>query len=89
MSEFVIPNKIYQPEWECMERSELESLQLKRLKDAVKRASVLDFYKKKFAELKIDSDSINSLDDLKKLPFTTKADLREYYPFGFFAVPIS
>ncbi|MBQ9789464.1 MAG: phenylacetate--CoA ligase [Lentisphaeria bacterium] len=89
MSEFVIPNKIYQPEWECMERSELESLQLKRLKDAVKRASVLDFYKKKFAELKIDSDSINSLDDLKKLPFTTKADLREYYPFGFFAVPRS
>ena len=89
MSEFVIPNKIYQPEFECMERSELEALQLKRLKEAVKRASGLDFYKKKFAELKIDSDSINSLEDLKKLPFTTKADLREYYPFGFFAVPRS
>ena len=89
MSEFVIPNKIYQPEFECMERSKLEALQLERLRDAVKRASTLDFYKKKFAELKVDSDSIKSLDDLRKLPFTTKADLREYYPFGFFAVPRS
>ena len=86
MSELIIPNRIYQPEFECMDRETRRALQLKRLKESIERASVLDFYKKKFKELNITADSIKSLDDLRRLPFTTKQDLRDYYPFGFFAV---
>lgn len=89
MSKFVIPNRIYEPELECMTQKEREVLQLARLKDSIQRASGLEFYKNKFSELNIDSNSIESLGDLKKLPFTTKQDLRDYYPFGFFAVPRS
>ncbi|MBR1966129.1 MAG: phenylacetate--CoA ligase [Lentisphaeria bacterium] len=86
MAELIIPNRIYQPEFECMDRAERRALQLKRLKESIERASVLDFYKKKFKELGITADKINSLDDLRRLPITTKQDLRDYYPFGFFAV---
>ena len=86
MAELIIPNRIYQPEFECMDKEERRALQLKRLKQSVERASVLDFYKKKFKESGITADSIKSLDDLRRLPITTKQDLRDYYPFGFFAV---
>ena len=86
MAELIIPNRIYQPEFECMDRAERRALQLKRLKESIERASVLDFYKKKFKELGITADKIKSLDDLRRLPITTKQDLRDYYPFGFFAV---
>ena len=51
MAELIIPNRIYQPEFECMDREERRALQLKRLRESIERASVLDFYKKKFKEL--------------------------------------
>lgn len=74
---------------ECMKRDELEQLQLERLQATVLRVYMnVPFYRKKFDELGIDPDSFRSLDDLSKLPFTTKDDLRDNYPYGFFAVPL-
>ncbi|MBP5366117.1 MAG: phenylacetate--CoA ligase [Bacteroidales bacterium] len=76
----------YQPEIETMSRKDLEALQLERLKWTVAQALKSPFYKKRFGEKGITADSIQSLDDLRKLPFTTKQDLRENYPFGLLAV---
>lgn len=73
---------------ECMERSELEKLQLERLRKAIKQVSKSSFYKSLFAKENIKPESINSLADLHKIPFTTKDDLRNHYPFGFSAVPL-
>ena len=75
---------------ESASREEIEKLQLKRLKEVVKRVYHLTpFYKEKFDEMKVNVDTIKTLDDIKKLPFTTKKDLRANYPFGLFTVPIS
>lgn len=74
---------------ECMDREDLEQLQLERLESVLNRVYMnVPFYRKKFDELAIETDDIRSLDDLKKLPFTTKEDLRENYPYGLFAVPL-
>lgn len=80
---------IWNDEFETLPREALEALQLKRLKQTVERVyATVPFYRKKFDEAGIKPDDIKSLDDLKKLPFTTKDDLRENYPFGMFAVPL-
>jgi phenylacetate-CoA ligase len=72
-----------------MSRDELEQLQLERLQATILRVYMnVPFYRKKFEELAIDPDSFRSLNDLSKLPFTTKDDLRDNYPYGFFAVPL-
>jgi len=74
---------------ECMDRGELEQLQLERLQSTLLRVYMnVPFYRKKFDELGIDPDNCRSLDDVRKLPFTTKDDLRNSYPFGMFAVPL-
>jgi len=74
---------------ECMDRGELEQLQLERLQSTLLRVYMnVPFYRKKFDELGIDPDNCRSLDDVRKLPFTTKEDLRNSYPFGMFAVPL-
>lgn len=66
-----------------MPRKELKSLQLKRLKETVKRVyDSVPFYQKKFKELDITPEDIKTLDDVQKLPFTTKDDLRDNMPFG-------
>ena len=70
-----------------MQRADLEALQLQRLRQAVKRAGALPFYKDKLAQKSITPESITSLDILKDLPMTTKADLRDNYPLGFMGVP--
>ncbi|QRN86832.1 phenylacetate--CoA ligase [Clostridia bacterium] len=73
-----------------MERAELEKLQLERLQKTVERCyHDVPHYRKKFQELGIDPSDIQSLDDLTKLPFTVKTDLRDNYPYGMFAVPMS
>jgi len=70
-------------------REELEKLQAKRLRDTVERVyHLVPFYKKKFDELGLKPAHINSVADLKNLPFTTKQDLRDHYPFGLFTVPM-
>lgn len=89
MKPFVIENRIFDPDAECMERTTRTRLQLARLRDAVGRAGAIGFYREKFAEAGVTPDAIRTLDDLARLPFTTKQDLRDHYPFGFFAVPRS
>lgn len=78
----------FQKELETMPRAELEKLQLERLKTSVARAYTVPVYEKKFKEAGITPADIKSLDDLKKLPFTYKADFRDNYPFGMYAVPM-
>jgi phenylacetate-CoA ligase len=72
-----------------MEREELEQLQLERLESTLNRVyKNVPFYRKKFDEIGFNPDDLRSLDDLKRLPFTAKNDLRENYPYGLFAVPL-
>ena len=75
---------------ERMSRDELESLQLSRLQSTVQHAYAhVPFYRAKFDEIGVHPDDIRSLDDVHKLPLTSKEDLRQNYPFGMFAVPMS
>ncbi len=79
----------WEPENECMERDELAQLQLERLEATLNRVYLnVPFYRKKFDELKIDIDGIRSVEEIRQLPFTTKNDLRDNYPYGLFAVPL-
>ena len=71
---------------ETMPREELERLQLSRLKESVKKASASVFYAELFKKNNIDPDEIHSLEDIRKIPLTTKDDLREHWPYGFLAV---
>jgi len=81
---------IYNEEFETLPREVLEALQLKRLKQVVQRVyHTVGFYRKAFDETGVTPDDIRSLDDLRRFPFTTKQDLRDNYPFGMFAVPMS
>ncbi len=81
---------IWNREMECISRDELEELQLKRLQDTVKRAyENVPYYHEKFDENNVHPEDIETLEDIVKLPYTTKDDLREVYPFGMFAVPRS
>jgi len=86
MAEFLYENRIWDPA-ETMARDDLRALQLQRLRDTVARVSNVAFYKQAFAEAKLAPASIRTLDDLRRLPFTTKDDLRQHYPLGFLAVP--
>ena len=73
---------------ERMSRDELLSLQLERLKQTVRYAyENVPHYRRTFDQAGVHPDDVRGLDDVQKLPFTTKADLRENYPFGMFAVP--
>ncbi len=75
---------------ECMSRDNMHSLQSRRLQDMVSRVyHNVAFYRKKMQELGLEPGDIKLIDDLPKLPFTTKTDLRDNYPFGLFAVPKS
>lgn len=73
---------------ETLSRAEIKELQLKRLQDTVAQCMHSPFYKKRFADSHIVPEDIRSLDDLRKIPFTTKQDLRDNYPFGLAAVPM-
>jgi len=78
----------WQPKLELMERSELEELQLRRLKSIVEKVyRNVPFYHRKMNEAGIRPQDIQSQRDLSRLPTTRKADLRDNYPFGLFAVP--
>ncbi len=73
---------------ETLSRKEMEALQLERLKETVYRVyDKVEPYRKKMDEVGIKPEDIKSLSDLSKLPFVTKQDLRDNYPFGLFAVP--
>lgn len=80
---------IWNKQAECMPAGERRSLQLARLKAAVKRTcDAVPFYRKRFGDAKIKPDDIKTLDDIRRIPFITKAELREGYPFNMFAVPM-
>lgn len=78
-------NKYFEPEIETISRPDLEKLQLERLKSTIAQAVKSPFYSKLYAEKGIDVNTIESIDDIRKLPFTTKQDMRDNYPFGFLA----
>ncbi len=74
---------------ETLPRGELEALQLKRLQSLVERVyHLVPFYRRRMDEVGVKPEHIQTLGDLEHLPFTTKQDLRDNYPFGMFAVPM-
>ena len=79
-------NTHWSPE-EVAPRAELHELQLARLREVVGRVAAVPFYRDAFREASITPASIRSLDDIRRLPLTTKDDLRKHYPFGFLTVP--
>jgi len=83
-----VTHNIWDPLHECLERKDLERLQLERLRSTLERVAKVPCYKNKFAAAGISPGDIHSLDDMAKLPFTTKEDLRQNYPYGMFAVPM-
>jgi phenylacetate-CoA ligase len=80
---------IYNEEFETLPREALEAIQLKRLQGLVERVyATVPFYKKAFDEKGVKPGGIRHLEDLHRLPFTMKQDLRDNYPFGMFATPM-
>ncbi|NNG46788.1 MAG: phenylacetate--CoA ligase, partial [Deltaproteobacteria bacterium] len=80
---------IWDNEFETLPREALTALQSKRLRDLAGRVfASVPFYRSKFGEAGCKAGDIRGLVDLEHLPFTTKDDLRETYPFGLFAVPM-
>jgi phenylacetate-CoA ligase len=78
-------NQYWEEEIETMSREKLNDLQLQRLRKTINIASNAPYYKNVFTQHGINADSIQSLEDIKKIPFTTKADMRKNYPFGLVA----
>lgn len=80
---------IWQEEFECISRDEMRELQQQRLLDLVKRVyEKVPFYKKLFDNHDVTPGDIKALEDIAKLPFTVKTDLRDNYPFGLFTCPV-
>ena len=75
----------WEEEIETMSREKLQELQLQRLKKTINIAANAPYYKEVFSKHNITADNIQSLDDIRKIPFTTKADMRANYPFGLVA----
>ena len=81
-------NLYLHPELETLSSSRLEKLQMERLQQTLARCMRIPFYKQRFAACGLRPEDIRTLDDVRKLPFTTKQDLRDNYPFGLSAVPL-
>ena len=81
-------NRIFNKEMECMPRKEMEALQLERLKNLVDYCEKNSkFYSERLKKAGVTADKIKQLSDIQYIPYTTKADLRDTYPFGMFSVP--
>ncbi len=82
--------EIWNPSKECMEREDMRKLQGKRLRKLVDKVyHNVPFYRKKMQEMGVMPEDIETIDDIVKLPFTTKQDLRDNYPYGLFAEPMT
>lgn len=82
--------EIWNRYFECMDRTELRRIQTERLRDTIERAYFnVPYYRSKMQELGLGPENFSSIEDLRKFPYTTKQDLRDNYPFGLFAVPMS
>ena len=80
---------IWNDEFETLPREAIESLQYKRLRQTVERVNAtVPFYRESFRQAGVTPDQIRSLEDLQRLPFTLKQDMRDNYPYGLFAVPL-
>ncbi len=81
--------RIRDPKIECMSRDEMSALQSRRLIDVVNRVyNNVEFYRRKMQDIGIEPGDIRSIEDIDKLPFTTKEDLKNNYPFGLLAIPM-
>ncbi len=82
--------EIWNRHFECMDRDGIRHIQSDRLRETVERVYFnVPYYRNKMQEAGLGPESIRSIDDIAKLPYTTKQDLRDNYPFGLFAVPMS
>lgn len=82
--------EIWNRHFECMDRDGLRHVQGERLRETVERVYFnVPYYRNKMQEAGLGPETIRTIDDISKLPFTTKTDLRDNYPFGLFAVPMS
>ena len=80
---------VWNKEFECMPTEKIRQFQLEKLKETVSWvAERVPFYKKKLEEAKVNADDLKSVEDISKLPFTVKNDLRDNYPFGLCAAPL-
>jgi len=81
---------MYSRDIETMPEKKMKELQLERLKWSVKHAyNNVPFYKNKYDEAGFHPDQLKSLDDMQRIPFLTKQDMRDNYPYGLFAVPLN
>ena len=78
----IMNNEYWQPEIETMPREQLQRLQVEKLRKTIEVCLNSPFYGKRLGELGITPESIQTVEDIRKIPFTTKADLRDNYPFG-------
>lgn len=81
-------NRYWEEELETMPRTALEKLQLERLKKTFSFAVQSPYYKQLFGKLNLTSDSFEHISDIRKIPYTTKEDLRNNYPYGLVALPL-
>lgn len=87
----ILPNDnspFFDEKMETLTRAQIEALQLERLQATVQHCMNSPFYKKRFEEAGIKPEDIKTLDDIRRIPFTTKQDLRDTYPFGMASVPL-
>ncbi len=87
MKKFVCENQFFDKADETLPREQRGAVQAERLRATVERVANVPFYRDAFARERIKPDIIRTADDVRRLPFTTKADLRDHYPLGFLAVP--
>ncbi|MCR5395818.1 MAG: phenylacetate--CoA ligase [Bacteroidales bacterium] len=91
MIKFPVPDdscEYFDKEHETMTREQIETLQVERLRETVQRCMNNPIYKQRLEEAGVTPESINSVADIRRIPFTTKADLRDNYPFGLSCVPL-
>lgn len=83
-----IESPYFHPDMETLSRPEIEALQLHRLQQTVQHCMQSPFYREQFKQCGLHPEDIRTLDDLRRIPFTTKQDLRDTYPFGIASVPL-
>lgn len=91
MIKFPVPDdscEYFDKEHETMTREQIEALQVERLRETVARCMKNPIYKKRLEEAGVTPENINSVADIRRIPFTTKSDLRDNYPFGLSCVPL-
>lgn len=81
-------NPFFDEKMETMTRAQIEALQLERLQATVQHCMNSPFYRKRFEEAGLKPEDIKTLEDIRRIPFTTKQDLRDTYPFGMASVPL-